>query len=745
MVTDRMFVPEGVRRMTYFRHPAFRRLVATALFALAAASLAVPLGAQGSPPKRLDVNRVTTAPPKIDGLIDDACWQAVQPVSGFFQYDPINGAKASEETFVWAAFDQDHLYFAFLMKDSQPDRIWAELSPRNEWDEEENDAITLILDAYNDKRTSLTFAVNPRGVQKNSVETIWRSEAVIRPEGWSAEIAIPFKSLRFSAKKLDVWGVNFERYIHRLNETDYWTDVDRDLPKLQQSGELRGLAGLRPGYNLEFFPYAGVRTSTETGEDPDRKAAAGLDVKWGIKPNLYLDVTASPDFSEVESDPFIPQLSPYENYFSEHRPFFTEGSRYFSLGGGDEYHGGEFSLFYSRRIPNPRFAAKLSGKTGGFGFGVLGAFNKVEGDPDDPDDPTRTSYHGVFRVQKDIFKNSQIGVYYAGFRDPDAPGGAVDNQNVALDFNFNFSDFYYISGVAARTFNEGAGSTRNGIYQLGFRREPDAGLQVMSGFQRIEDNVDIKTGFIDRVDFQSVDLTAGYAWRYDKGLFKRLSFDVGGALRQDSFGNPVGENVEVMVFSELFNRIDLHGGFDLGRSKHQVRTGDGGLVWTPDYIKTSGFNLDFDWERGGFLKEVSLEGGYDKQGVYSDIGGFTSIVPGAETSVEGQLVLRPRSNFEWSFEGGWIRQTIDATGEEVFNALAYETAVHYQITRSFFLNARLLGETEDNQYSLDFLLGYYFGAGNIVQLAFKKSARNELLGRIDGYSVTLKVSYLLRI
>jgi hypothetical protein len=721
--------------MTHRRHRAFPRLAAIALLVLAAA----PLAAQ-EPVKQLNVSSLTTAPPKIDGLIDDACWQAVAPVSGFFQYDPVNGTKASEETFVWAAFDQDNLYFAFLMKDSQPGRIWAELTPRNEW--EENDAIELILDAYNDKRTSLTFAVNPKGVQKNSVETIWRSEAAIRPDGWSAEMAIPFKSLRFSAKKLDVWGVNFERYIHRLNETDYWTDVDRDLPQLQQSGELRGLSGLRPGYNLEFFPYAGVRTSTETGEDPDRKAAAGLDVKWGIQPNLYLDVTASPDFSEVESDPFIPQLSPYENYLSEHRPFFTEGSRYFSLGGGDEFHGGEFSLFYSRRIPNPRFAAKLSGKTGGFGFGVLGAFNKVEVAEDEPG---RTSYHGVFRVQKDIFKNSQIGVYYAGFRDPDAPGGVADNQNVALDFNFNFGDFYYLSGVAARTFNEGAGHTRNGIYQLSFQREPDAGLQVMSGFQRIEENVDIKTGFIDRIDFQSIDLTAGYAWRYDKGLFKRVSFDVGGTLRQDSYGNPVGENVEVMVFSELFNRIDLHGGFDLGRSKHQVRTDDGGLVWTPDYIKTSGFNLDFDWERGGFLKEVSLEAGYDKQGVYSDIGGFTSIVPGAETSVEGQLVLRPRSNFEWSFEGGWIRQTIDATGEEVFDALAYETAVHYQITRSFFLNARLLGETEDNQYSLDFLLGYYFGAGNIVQLAFKKSARNELLGRIDGYSVTLKVSYLLRI
>ena len=713
--------------MPHLRRPLRLRLA----IALAIAA-ALPLAAQ-EPLKILDVKPVAPGPPRIDGLIDDPCWKAVKPAGDFYQYDPINGAKAAEETSVWAAYDQDYLYFAFLMKDSQPGRIWAELTPRNEY--ENNDSIKVIIDAYNDKRSSLEFEVNPKGVQKNSVETIWKSEAVIRPDGWSAEMAIPFKSLRFSAKKLDVWGVNFERYIHRLNETDYWTDVDRDLPKLQQSGELRGLAGLRPGYNLEFFPYAGVRTSKMEGEEDNTKAAVGLDAKWGIRPNLYLDVTASPDFSEVESDPFIPQLSPYENYFEENRPFFTEGSRYFNLSSGDEFHEGGLSLFYSRRIRNPRIAAKVSGKTGGFGFGILGALNKEEvGEGEDPDN----SFFGVFRVQKDIFKNSQVGVYYAGVHD-----GADRNQNFAVDFNFNFKDFYYIQGMGAFTLNEGVPNSRNGIYQLNFQREPDAGLQVMSGFQRIEDNVDIRTGYIDQVDFQSFDLTAGYAWRYNKGLFKRLSFDVGGRVLQDSYGSAAGENVEAMVFSDLFNLIEVHGGFDFGRRRYQVRDVDDEIVWAPDFIRTYGGNLDFSWERGGFLKEVSLEGGWEKRGVYND--DWTAAVPGTQTSVEGQLVLRPRSNLEWSIEGDWIRQTVDGTGEEAFNAISYETALHYQLTRSLFLNTRLLGETEENQYSFDFLVGYYFGAGNIVQLAFKKSERNELLGRVGGYSITLKVSYLLRI
>ena len=675
--------------------------------------------------KTLNIHRLET-PPRIDGLVDDACWLSCEPVSGFFQFDPVNGAKASEETYVWAAYDQHFVYFAFLMKDGQPDKVWAELTPRNEF--EHNDSITLILDCYNDKRTSITFEVNPRGVQKNSVETIWKSEAAMREDGWSAEMAIPFKSLRFSAQDQQVWGVNFERYIHRLNETDYWTDVDRDLPKLQQTGEMCGLSGVRPGYNLEFFPYSGVRMSKWEGAE-DNKAAFGLDAKWGIQPNLYLDATASPDFSEVESDPFIYQLSPYENYFQENRPFFTEGSRYFTLSSGDEYHDEGLSLFYSRRIRDPKFAAKVSGKTGGFGFGILGALNKEEaGD----------SFFSVVRVQKDIFKNSQVGVYYAGIHD-----GADRNQNVALDYNFNFKDIYYLRGMSAFTFNEGVSNARNGIHQLQFQREPDAGLQIMSGFQRIEDDVAIRTGFIDQVDIQSFDLMTGYAWCYNEGALKRFSLDIGGRVDQDSHGNLTGNNLEFFVWTEFLNRLEIHGGLELGKSKYQIVDEGDELAWTADFINTYGGNVDFSWERGGFLKEVSLEGGWEKRGVYNEE--FTAVSPGSQLSVEGQLTLRPRSNLEWSFEGDWIRQVVEATGEEAFKGLAYETALHYQVTRSLFLNTRLLGETREDQYSLDFLIGYYFGAGNIVQLSFKKSERNELFGWVGGYSVTLKVSYLLRI
>ncbi len=677
--------------------------------------------------KSVQISR-TEEPPKIDGQIEDSCWKNIQPISGFFQHDPVNGAAASEETLVWMAYDDKNIYFAFLMKDSQPDKIWAELTPRNDY--EENDSITVILDTYNDKRTSISFAVNPKGVQKNSVETIWKSDAVLRNDGWAAEMAIPFKSLRFSPKDDQIWGINFERYIHRLNETDYWTNVNRDKPLLQQMGELRGLSGIRPGYNIEFFPYSGFRTS-RWEDKKDEKMAVGLDFKYGILPNLILDMTASPDFSEVESDPFIYQLAPYENYLEENRPFFTEGSRYFSVSGEEEdYHESQESLFYSRRISNPKIAAKLSGKTRGYSFGVLGAVNDEEEGED--------KIFSVVRVQKDIFSNSQIGIYYASMNT-----SQDYNQNFGLDYNFNFKDIYYIRGQSVLTSNKYSEKKNNGMHNLSFQREPDAGLQMNFNFRRIEENVRIQTGFVSQTNIQSTYLEWGYAWRYNKGKVKHWSVSTAGNLEQDTYGHTTGKSLEVGSWIDFFSRLELFWRFDAGKSKYQVLDENGELAWTKNYLDTYDGGLDLSWFRGGFLKDISFELNWEKGGIYNR--DFTDVETGTQTSIETSLTLRPRSNFECSFESDWTQQRIERTGEKVFDGMTYETSIHYQLTRSLFLSTRLKGETREHQYNFDLLLGYYFGAGNIIQLCYKKNAKTMDSLREKGYSITLKVSYLLRI
>ncbi|HAR35880.1 MAG TPA: hypothetical protein DCR87_03040 [Acidobacteria bacterium] len=669
----------------------------------------------------------TDTPPKIDGQLDDPGWKEIQPVSGFVQYNPLNGAPASEETYVWAAYDDKYLYFAFLMKDSQPEKIWAELTPRNRF--QNNDSITVILDTYNDRRTSVSFTVNPRGVQKNSVETIWKSGARIREDGWAAEMAIPFKSLRFSSSSEQVWGINFVRYLHRLNETDYWTEVKRDLPRLQQMAELRGLSGIRPGQNLEFYPYLGVRSS-RWEEEKDDKLAAGLDVKYGIKPNLYLDITASPDFSQVESDPFIYQLSPYENYLRENRPFFSEGSEYFRLKTEQGFSWpASVRIFYSRRIKDPRLAAKITGKTDGFSFGLLGALNKTD---------YGSSQFGIFRITKDVFRNSQVGIYYTGVKEE-----ASTNQNVAFDYSFNFKDIYYLRGASIFSFDSTSDYSRNGIHMIEMNRWPDAGVQMSFGFQRIEDNVSLKAGYLNRLDFQALNGTLGYAWRFNQGTVQRFSLSLSGSLNENSHGLKVSERVDFSLNWDFFNRIDFNLRAFGGKSQYQVKNENEELIWNGEFLSVYGGRLDFGWEKGGFFKDLNLELGWQKKGIYNE--DFTAVLPGSQLDLEASFSLKPRSNVEISLGADYIQQNLSETGEKIFSGLTYLASLHYQITHQLFISTRILGETREDQYNFDLLLGYYLGAGSIVQLSFKTSQHKEFIEVEKGRSTTLKVSYLLRI
>jgi hypothetical protein len=238
-------------------------------------------------------------------------------------------------------------------------------------------------------------------------------------------------------------------------------------------------------------------------------------------------------------------------------------------------------------------------------------------------------------------------------------------------------------------------------------------------------------------------LSTGYAWRFSQGQLKRISLDVEGSLKHDSHGQLTGYSLGFMPWTEFLAQFSIHGRIELGKSKYQLFDEDEGLTWTKDFINTYSGDIDFHWERGGFLKEVSIEGGWEKRGIYNE--DFTAAESGSQISTEVGVTLRPLSNFEWSISSDWTKQSVDRTGETVFDGMTYATALHLQVTRSLFLSTRLFGETREDQYSLDFLVGYYFGAGNIIQLSYKKSERKQGLLREGGHSITLKVSYLLRI
>jgi hypothetical protein len=392
--------------------------------------------------------RIQGEAPRIDGVLDDDAWKLAPVATDFLQLEPNEGEPATERTEVRVLYGDDALYVAFRAHDSSPDSIAAQLTRRDQ--NSYSDLVHVLIDSYFDRRTAFHFAVNPLGVkhdiyrfddteEDSSWDAVWEAATRMDEQGWTAEIRIPYSQLRFGNQDPQTWGINFGRGIARRNETSLWSPIRQsDAAVVSRSGELRDLRGLGSPRRVELRPFSMARLARAPGDaaNPfhrpnDVFASAGLDLKYGLTNDLTLDVTMNPDFGQVEADPAQVNLTAFETFYPEQRPFFMEGSGIFrfGIGLGDGDMGSE-SLFYSRRIgrppqgrPNPRGgyaespdlttilgAWKLSGKTqGGWSIGLLHAVTAEEtaristedgADLLEPVEPL-TNY-GVARVQRDF-------------------------------------------------------------------------------------------------------------------------------------------------------------------------------------------------------------------------------------------------------------------------------------------------------------------------------------------------------
>ncbi len=308
--------------------------------------------------------RVSGAAPQIDGRLDDAVWRSGAAwTSGFTQREPTEGAQAVENTDVAFYYDDDALYVAARMHSANPARIRALVSRRDR--EETSEQIVVSLDTQHDRLTAYTFAITAAGVrldyyQSADFETrreytydpVWEGRSYIDSTGWTAELRIPFTQLRFSTQHRQTWGVNLVRLTPATNSRDYWVLVNRnDTGWASRMGELVGIEGIRPSRRIEFAPYVASDATVASQVDRanpfakrlDNAYRVGGDVKVGLGPSFTLDATLNPDFGQVEADPAEVNLSGFETFFSERRPFFLEGTQLLNGRGN----------FYSRRIGAP--------------------------------------------------------------------------------------------------------------------------------------------------------------------------------------------------------------------------------------------------------------------------------------------------------------------------------------------------------------------------------------------------------
>lgn len=308
----------------------------------------------------------------LDGFLDEEIWKISQKATDFVQFTPVDGGVPSQPTEVSIAFDDQYLWVGVMAYEQNPDSIVAPIFRRD--GSFSSDWIYVNIDSYNDKRTAFTFAVNPRGVQKDVLyyddtqedilwDAVWEAEAVILSNGWSVEMKIPLSQIRYDAKKItQLWGLNFQRRIARNSEINFWAAISRsEGGMVSRFGSLYGVSKLKEFDRLEITPYASVTNLREQkiSDDPyytpnNISQSFGGDIKYGITSDLTLTATINPDFGQVEADPATINLSAFEIYFPERRPFFLEGSDIFRFGQTQtDFTAGNPITFYSRRIGRP--------------------------------------------------------------------------------------------------------------------------------------------------------------------------------------------------------------------------------------------------------------------------------------------------------------------------------------------------------------------------------------------------------
>lgn len=405
--------------------------------------------------------------PVIDGILDDEAWNEGGWVGDFIQHEPFNGTSATQKTEFKIVFDENNLYVAFKAFDTSPDSIVRRMTRR---DDQDGDVVGLAIDSYHDLRTAFLFSVSAGGVKFDRMMTEdgeneddswnpnWWVKVGLNENGWAAEMKIPFSQLRFSKNANSAWGLEVFRQIFRKDELDLWQHIPKDAPGLVHLfGEMPGVETIQPKKIFDITPY-GVAKAEHYKSEPgnpfadghDAKLNAGLDAKIGVTNNLTLDMTINPDFGQVEADPSQVNLSAYEVFFQERRPFFIEGANIttFGIGIGDGGVGND-NLFYSRRIGRrpslfpslengehvfvPQFtpilgATKLTGKTGnGLSVGFIESVTAREMAEIDHDGKRRmetveplTNYF-VGRVQKDFDQGNTLlgGMMTATNRDLD--------------------------------------------------------------------------------------------------------------------------------------------------------------------------------------------------------------------------------------------------------------------------------------------------------------------------------------
>ena len=683
----------------------------------------------------------TDAAPRIDGRLDDAVWQRATRITEFVQQSPIEGAPATENTDIYIAYDSTHLYFGMHAHYSDPGLVRASRVDRDRAGFGD-DTISIYFDTFLDQQRAFVFSLNGYGVQGDSLmdsrgrggpgggggrggrggdgggggggrgfsgvprgdsswDALFDSGGTLVDDGWTAEMAIPFKSLRYpsvGSSQAHRWGFQIARRIRGKDETVVWAPLSRDVSGfLPQMGLLDGISGLSTSRNLEILPtvtavQVGNLDTTSGGFPAESQPEGGVNLKYGLTSNLTLDFTYNPDFSQIESDrPQIEVNQRFPLFFSELRPFFLEGQEIFSL-------SGPVNFVHTRTIVDPRYGGKVTGKVGKTTLGLLVANDEAPGKVDEVSDPAfgKSANVLIARARYDLYSESHIGAIVTDreFLDSYSRLGGVDG-------NFRLSDTTSIWFRAITTENRDldALDTSGQMFDVGLRSNGRNLSYFVAGYT-IDPDFNSAVGFVRRRDIKAIISRLGYRWWPESWLINwgpeasyRRNYDFEDTLEDEE--RQVGVNFSfaknIRLNASVNRDMERFGGINFNKTRYSL----GGNVTTIQAISGGGY---FGFGDQVFFGDAPFLGTGSSGGIY--------------------LTVRPLSRLQSRINISTSRLVDPFDDTEVFDVKIYRALTTYQFTDRLLLRNIMEYNTFSRTVGANVLFTYRVNSGTVFFIGY---------------------------
>ncbi len=751
-----------------------QRVQVAILAAVAAVSLTGRL--EGAEAPTVTIPRVPR-PPELEDFLEmkpnGEMAGKLAKVEGFIQQRPSDGKPSTRHTEVYLGYDDANLYLVFVCFEPEAGVVRARMSPRENIFSD--DIVEVMLDTFKDERRAYAFVTNPFGIQwdalwtegqgfDSSFDTLWYSKGKLTDRGYLVWMKIPFKSLRFSSEEKQTWGLIFLREMPRLNEETFWPHISSRIEgRLNQAATLTGLESISPGRNVQLIPYGIFRSDrTLDVRDPLRprfdrnrfEGDGGLDAKIVFKDALVMDVAVNPDFSQVESDePQVTVNQRFEVFFPEKRPFFLENASYFNT---------PINLAFTRRIADPQFGVRGTGKLGKWALGAFVIDDESPGKLVTPADPLhgKRAFFGILRVNRDLGKQSTLGFILT---DREFEGvynriGGVDgrfklgeNWTAGFQAVTSWTRCFPVADFAMRTsgrqpidgcFARDEGKLAGPAYQAQLKRSGRQ-LNYSLEYNDFSRGYRTATGFLLRPDIRRVGQTVGYAFRPEgKYLISWGPFS----------------NTEA-VFDHSGTRLDLTQDSSI-TFEFIGETEVGALYnWDRERLRPVDFralteNMDFSRNRKGFFWRTSYFRQVTFRGTYT-WGTRINFVPPAGkppvladvTTGDAGVTLRPTTQLRIDNTYIWFRLKDRGTGESALNNHILRSKWNYQFTRELSLRMILQYDallanpahtalSTSKNFNADFLITYLVHPGTVLFIGYNGNAQNIFLCEGPGIAAT---------